>query len=450
LTPETSFNTVAIYWDFENLHAALYDRDWGGSRSYGDPRFRYSQQDVLVNIRAVMDFAAGFGDVAINRAYNNWQWFSRYRDALSFAGVDLIQIYPKGARAKNGADIRLALDALEDVFRYPKLTHIIIVSSDSDYISLAQKLKQSGLTVIGVGVQQATNLFWAQNCDEFRDYDTLVGMMGSAGRTQPTRARDDEEGDEPAVKPMSLEEARELTLNALRQLIAQKGAEQVPKSSLKSMMKRMDATFDEASLGFLSFSAFLKTFSDAIEEITDDSGGQVRLRSASEQAQKSSAPTPAAPTASEQNYELILNRGNVRLLPSPWWREAVRIAGEIFKGAPEQMVFSFDDLEGELATQLDAEGLDADPVMVHKLRGFLFALWQFQLDKENHTIRLKASSGGEALLRSVEREIVRRIARFAAPPVDVAKVAAILYGDDAANRLADAQELVDSFANKSA
>jgi uncharacterized LabA/DUF88 family protein len=440
---ETSGNTVAIYWDFENLHAALYERDWGGSRSYGD--HRYTQQDALVNIKALMDFAAGFGDIAINRAYNNWQWFARYRDALSFAGIDLIQIYPKGARAKNGADIRLALDVLEDVFRYQKLTHVIIVSSDSDFISLAQKLKQSGLTVIGVGVQQATNLFWAQNCDEFRDYDTLVGMMVGGGRTQSTDERRDEGEDEPAVKPMSLDEARELTLNALRHLTAQKGVEQVPKSSLKFMMKRMDSTFDESNLGFLTFSAFIKTFSSLIEEIPDNSGGQVRLRSDTERAEAASISPQAAPASSEQNYELILNRGNVRMLPLPWWRDAVRIVDEIFKEAPQNLLTSFDDLEGELAVRLEADELDGDPLMVHKLRGFLFSLWQFQLDKENQTIRLKAS-GGESLLHSVEREIVRRIVRFAAPPVDVAKVADILYGDDASNHLAEAKELIDSFA----
>jgi uncharacterized LabA/DUF88 family protein len=438
-------NTVAVYWDFENLHAALYERDWGGSRSYGEQR--YTQQDVFINIRAVMDFAAGFGDVAINRAYNNWQWFSRYRDALSLAGIDLIQIYPKGARAKNGADIRLALDAMEDMLRYPKLTHVIIVSSDSDFISLAQKLKQSGLTVIGIGVQQATNLFWAQNCDEFRDYNTLPGMMVSARRAQPAGTHDEGDEDEPAVRPMSLEEARELTVNALRHLIAQKGVEQVPKSSLKFMMKRMDSTFDESNLGFLSFSAFIKTFADAIEEIEDNAGGQVRLRSATEQAEAASAPAPAAAPPSGQNYEMILHRGNVRLLPTPWWREAVRIVGEIFKEAPQNLLTSFDDLEGELSARLEAEELDGDPVLVHRLRGLLFALFQFQLNKENQTIRLKASDG-ESLLRSVDREMVRRIVRFAAPPVDVAKVAAVLYGDDAQNRLADAQELVNSFPQK--
>jgi hypothetical protein len=441
---ETTNNTVAIYWDFENLHASLYERDWGGSRSYADNR--YNQQDVLVNIKAVMDYAASIGDVAINRAYNNWQWFTRYRDSLNSAGLDLIQIYPKGARSKNGADIRLALDVLEDVFRYPKLTHVIIISSDSDFVSLAQKLKQSGLTVIGVGVQQATNFFWAQNCDEYRYYDTLLGLMDDVERTAPAEEPEAEE-DEPAVKPMSLDDARKLMLDALRRLIARKGEEQIPKSGLKNMMKRMDSTFDEANLGFISFSSFIKAFSEIIEDIPDDSGGKVRLRSAAEQAGVRNELVQAPLATTGQDYELILKRGNIRLLPTPWWREAVQIVEEIFRGAPQQQLTSFDALEGELEVRLDAVNLDSTPEMVHKLRAFLFTLWQFKLDKEKHMIGLRVP-GEESLLRSVELEIVRRIVRYAAPPVDIAKVASILYGAETADRLAEAQELVNNFAQK--
>lgn len=442
MTRESSGNAVAIYWDFENLHAALYEREWANSKKYGDNR--YTQQEALVNIKAVMDYAASIGDVAINRAYNNWQWYARYRDAFNNSGIDLIQIYPKGASAKNGSDIRLALDVLEDVFRYPKLTHIIIVSSDSDFVSLAQKLKQSGLTVIGIGVHQATNRYWAQNCDEFRYYDTLLGLMGEAEPVASAVEQTGDEEDEPAVKPMSLDDARKLTLDALRRLIAQKGTEQVPRGSLKIMMKRMDSTFDEANLGFFSFSAFLKAFSDAIEDIPDDSGGQVRLRSRTEQASATGRSRQADPAATEQDYELILKRGNIRLLPSPWWREAIQIVGEIFDGAAQRQLTSFDDLEGELIVRLEADGLDNDAEMVHRLRGFLFSLFQFYLDKEKQVISLRTQGSG-TLLHSVEREIVRRIFRYAAPPVDVAKVAAILYGDDAPNKLEEARKLVESF-----
>jgi uncharacterized LabA/DUF88 family protein len=451
MATELTSNTVAVYWDFENLHAALYDREWTGSRSYADPRFRFSQQDALVNIKAVMDYAASIGDIAINRAYNNWQWFSRYRDAFNSAGIDLIQIYPKGQRAKNGADIRLALDALEDLFRYPKLTHVIIISSDSDFISLAQKLKQAGLTVIGIGVQQATNVFWAHNCDEFRYYDTLLSLMGDTERSAPPAGRGEEDEEEPAAKSMSLEDAKTLMLDALRRLMAQKGADSVPRGTLKMMMKRMDSTFDEANLGFFTFSAFIKAFPD-IEDISDDSGGRVRLRRVEEQAGvRSSEPAagaaaPAAPAA-EQDYDLILRRGNVRMPPAPCWREAIQVVDEIFREAPGGQLTSFDELESELMMRLDASGQDCDPETARRIRAFLFALWQFQLDKEKHMIGLK-SSGSETLLRSVEREIVRRIVKYAAPPIDVAKVAGILYGEDAKRRLPDTQELINDFAEK--
>lgn len=441
MTSEPTGNTVAVYWDFENLHAALYEREWANSKKYADNR--YAPQDALVNVKAVMDYAASIGDVAINRAYNNWQCFFRYREALNYAGIDLIQIYPKGAGAKNGSDIRLALDVLEDVFRYPKLTHVIIVSSDSDFISLAQKLRQSGLTVIGVGVHQATNRYWAQNCDEFRYYDTLLGLMGEA---EPAAEQTGEEEGEPAVRPISLADARKLALDALRRLAAEKGTERIPRGSLKTMMKRMDATFDEANLGFLSFGAFLKSFADVIEDIPDDSGGQVRLRGTKKKAGAKGEPkqeAPAATAATEQDYELILKRGNVRLLPSPWWREAVRIVGEIFGGAAHHQLASFDELEAALIVRLKAAGLDADPEMAHKLRGFLFSLRQFDLGKDKQAISLK-SQGGVPLLRGVEQEIARRIVRNAAPPVDVSKVAAILYGDDAPHRLAEARKLFES------
>lgn len=444
---EPPSNTVAVYWDFENLHAALFEREWMGSKSY--PDHRYTQQDALINIKAVMDYAASIGDIAINRAYNNWQWFSRYRDSLNTSGIDLIQIFPKGARAKNGADIRLALDALEDVFRYPKLTHAVIISSDSDFISLAQKLKQAGLTVIGIGVQQATNVFWAHNCDEFRYYDTLLGLLGDAELPTLT-AKGEEDDEEPAAKSMSLDDARTLLLDALRRLLAQKGAEDVPRGSLKMMMKRMDSTFDESNLGFLTFSAFIKAFPDMVEDISDDSGGRVRPRKIEERhAAVSTVATTVHGAAAEQDYDLILRRGNVRMPPAPCWREAVQVVDEIFKEAPGRQLTSFDDLEGEMVVRLDAAGLDCDEETAHKIRGFLFALWQFKLDKEKHMIGLQ-TSGNETLLGSVEREIVRRIVKYAAPPVDVEKVAAILYGEAAKKRRADAQQLIAGFAERPA
>lgn len=55
-------------------------------------------------IQALVEPAAPFGPVAINRAYGNGQFFGRYRDALLQNAVELIQLFAPGASAKDGAD----------------------------------------------------------------------------------------------------------------------------------------------------------------------------------------------------------------------------------------------------------------------------------------------------------------------------------------------------------
>ena len=87
-----------------------------------------------------------------------------------------MQLFPAAAYGKNGADIRLAVDAVEDMFRLPDLTHVVIVSGDSDYIALAQRCKRLGRYVVGIGVAGASSRSLAAACDEFVTYDALPGV----------------------------------------------------------------------------------------------------------------------------------------------------------------------------------------------------------------------------------------------------------------------------------
>lgn len=165
--------SVALYWDFENLHAALVEAQAGdGAYALADARFKV--QPPLVAVQAIVDLAAGYGPLAINRAYCNWQYFGRYRDALLQGGVELIQMFPPGASAKNGADIRLCLDTMEDAARLPHIGIVVVVGGDSDFMPLALKLKAAGKRLVGVGARANTNRHWAASCHEFRYYDGLA------------------------------------------------------------------------------------------------------------------------------------------------------------------------------------------------------------------------------------------------------------------------------------
>lgn len=164
--------SVALYWDFENLHAALCEARAEGSYSKQDNRFKV--QEPLVDVGAIVALAASLGPIAIHRAYCNWQYFGRYRDLLMHHGMELIQMFPPGGAAKNGADIKLCLDAMEDIGRFAHIGTVVVVSGDSDYMPLAQKIKAAGRNLHGVGARKATNAHWATSCHGFHYYDDLV------------------------------------------------------------------------------------------------------------------------------------------------------------------------------------------------------------------------------------------------------------------------------------
>jgi uncharacterized LabA/DUF88 family protein len=92
---------------------------------------------------------------------------------LMHHGMELIQLFPPGSAAKNGADIRLCLDAMEDLGRFDHIGTVMVVSGDSDYMPLAHKVKAAGRTVMGVGARKSTNAHWASSCHGFYYYDEL-------------------------------------------------------------------------------------------------------------------------------------------------------------------------------------------------------------------------------------------------------------------------------------
>ena len=85
---------------------------------------------------------------------------------------------------KNGADINLALDALEMAFTHAHINAFVIVGGDSDFITLVEKLKQYDRKVFVVGGRAFTSQVMQKNCTEFIAYENVV----PADRRAPRRA----------------------------------------------------------------------------------------------------------------------------------------------------------------------------------------------------------------------------------------------------------------------
>jgi hypothetical protein len=280
---------VAVYLDFDNIVISRYDQVNGRSsfqkdKAKGLDKYPDQLARATVDVGAIIDFASSFGTLVLTRAYADWSADvnTGYREQLVGRAVDLVQLFPAAAYGKNGADIRLAVDTVEDMFRLPDLTHVVIVSGDSDYIPLAQRCKRLGRYVVGVGVAGSSSRALAAACDEFVIYDALPGVpipepaSGAAAPKRGARAKGEDADEPPPPDPQKA--ATDLLTRALRIGLEKDDADWLHNSAVKAQMKRMDPSFSEKSLGFKSFSDFLRSHSDLVELDESSTTRMVRLR----------------------------------------------------------------------------------------------------------------------------------------------------------------------------
>jgi uncharacterized LabA/DUF88 family protein len=287
---------VAVYIDFDNIVISRYDQVHGRNQfqrdkvRIADPEVTEKLRRATVDVGAVIDFASSFGTLVLTRAYADWsaQVNADYRGQLVSRAVDLVQLFPAAAYAKNGADIRLAVDAVEDMFRLPDLTHVVIVAGDSDYIALAQRCRRLGRYVVGVGVAGSTSRALAAACDELVTYDALPGIAAADPEPEPSRTRAAarkpkraavvDAVPDPADEEPEPEDSQALATGLLERALRlgheKDDAEWLDSSQVKTQMKRMDPSFSEKSLGYRSFSDFVKSREDVAEL---DESSPVRL-----------------------------------------------------------------------------------------------------------------------------------------------------------------------------
>lgn len=277
--PNLETSRVAVYLDFDNIVMSWYDRVHGRN-SYGrdrqriiddpaDPEIAARLTAATIDVGAIIDYATSFGTLVLTRAYADWSSpvNAIYRSQLVARAVDLVQLFPAAAYAKNGADIRLAVDAVEDMFRLPDLTHVVIVAGDSDYVPLAQRCRRLGRFVVGVGVAGSTAKSLAAACDQFDAYDALPGITRPAERVDAAPGRARKRAKDPGA---------DLLERALRLESDKEDAEWQHASEVKGLIKRLDPSFSEKALGHRSFTDFVKAHPKVAE--VDESSNIVLIR----------------------------------------------------------------------------------------------------------------------------------------------------------------------------
>ncbi len=106
------------------------------------------------------------GDVLIKRLYGDWTTpnMNGWKTWLEKVPIRPVQQFRNGP---NATDNTIIMDAIELANTNQGINAVCIVSTDSDYYSLALKLREYGLYVLGIGRSNAKAI-WVNACNEFK------------------------------------------------------------------------------------------------------------------------------------------------------------------------------------------------------------------------------------------------------------------------------------------
>lgn len=117
-------------------------------------------------IEGLLAEVAKFGVASVKRIYGDFTspQLTRWKKALLKHSISPVQqfAYTSG---KNATDSMLIIDAM-DLMYTRRFDGFCLVSSDSDFTRLAQRLREEGLTVYGFGERKTPDPF-VQACDKF-------------------------------------------------------------------------------------------------------------------------------------------------------------------------------------------------------------------------------------------------------------------------------------------
>jgi len=268
---------IAVFIDFDNVEI-------GVKTTLGLP----------FDIGAVLEAIKERGEIITKVAYGDWKRSGDYGRAMAQHAVRLVQRVPTPGGDKNGADINLALDALEMAFTHNHINAFVIVGGDSDFITLVEKLKQYDRKVFVVGGRAFTSQVMQKNCTEFIAYENVVPDRRPS-QPRPERGsgeRPRSQGTGSGTQP--IEQSVPLVKRALKVLADREVSPQL--GLLKSTLLQLDSSFSERDYGVGSF----RDFADKLAKqgiVTLKHQGRSTLVELNEgEASAVEMPAPAMPT----------------------------------------------------------------------------------------------------------------------------------------------------------
>lgn len=145
-----------------------------------------------------------FGEPALRRVYGDWSSpaLNNWKKKVAELGLVATQ-ETANTTGKNASDIGLVIDAM-DILHKGLFDGFVIVSSDSDFTALANRLREDGVTVIGIGEDKAPASL-RNVCNRFILIENIVGPdledeASTTAQSKTAKAQPKASGKQPPSK----------------------------------------------------------------------------------------------------------------------------------------------------------------------------------------------------------------------------------------------------------
>ncbi|MEG0830050.1 MAG: NYN domain-containing protein [Anaerovoracaceae bacterium] len=205
-------------------------------------------------INPILDELSKYGNVTYKRIYGDWTSRQNvsWKEELLRSSITPIQQFSY-TTGKNATDSALIIDAM-DILYTSRVDGFCIVSSDSDFTKLASRIRESGLTVIGMG-EKKTPLAFRKACDIFTRLELL------ANGEEPNQAL-----PEPAVNNVMQEEVKEVDKAVIEEAIVKiitgnvNDGRESGLAEIGNRLVKLYPDFDVRSYGYSLLSKLLEEF----------------------------------------------------------------------------------------------------------------------------------------------------------------------------------------------
>ncbi|MEM9576203.1 MAG: NYN domain-containing protein [Pseudomonadota bacterium] len=220
------------------------------------------------NIRAadaepVLDEIKLIGEPALRRVYGDWSndSLSKWTGHIHRLGLVAHQT-TANTKGKNASDIGLVIDAM-DILHTQNFDGFVLVSSDSDFTALANRLREAGLMVIGIGENKTPEAL-RNVCNRFILIENLRNNDAADQKADATSR----------AKSLPLNHAYQRISNAIKNIEQEEDWYNL--SQIKNAITSVHSDFDQRSYGHTKFSGLVNALSDKFE--TRNEGKTIFLR----------------------------------------------------------------------------------------------------------------------------------------------------------------------------